>query len=362
MGSFQYRHISEGFVENLLNESKLNALIRIVKQDPSLDLEMRGNKIIIYYNGGKILTCYDNTQHSKPKSFVVGIDPDYIKDTEEGRAKYSKKGFSLPDIPLAPAILYDDTRSLKDKEDALIEYFAKAKIALDSYEACIKRHLGEKEIQQRIVMENNYSVNANNTDYFIADVEWADNTLGGRADIIGFEWIRNDKGERTKSLRLTFVEVKQGKNAIESKISSDGKIHPGLIKHYKDFKEFSSNSESVSKLKDDMAAILCQKYRLGLINGNIDCLFKKNTDEQYTFRGKFESGIDFLVVLANYVPDSGLLNRELTSEFQSSKLDDGCKFALSTFCGYGIYRHNVIPYNRFVQFSNQICKNLEEAH
>lgn len=48
------RSISNEFMSRLLSDYK--ALIDYVKTDDTLDLEMRGDKVIVYYRGGKILS------------------------------------------------------------------------------------------------------------------------------------------------------------------------------------------------------------------------------------------------------------------------------------------------------------------
>ena len=56
------RSISNQFLENLKNGA-LHVITDYVRVDPYLDLELRGNCVMIYYRGGKILTVY-------PKSVI----------------------------------------------------------------------------------------------------------------------------------------------------------------------------------------------------------------------------------------------------------------------------------------------------
>lgn len=53
------RSISNQFLENLKN-GDLHVITDYVRVDPYLDLELRGNCVMIYYRGGKILTVYEN--------------------------------------------------------------------------------------------------------------------------------------------------------------------------------------------------------------------------------------------------------------------------------------------------------------
>ena len=178
------RSISKGLMEILKKDYlKITEYVRI---SPYLDMEMRGNCVMVYYRGGKILTIFED-------KIMEGLAVEYHKDKNEKL--------------LVPHI------------ETIEDYFAKAMHIIDIHEAFAKSKLGEKEIQQRVVYENNLSVNADKTDYFVADVEWADNDiLGGRADIIAFRW--NHMEHRKRLLQLTIIEVKQGEEAIGKPIGT----------------------------------------------------------------------------------------------------------------------------------------------
>ena len=138
--------------------------------------------------------------------------------------------------------------------DGLELYICKAKRAIDWYEENVARKLGEKEIQQRVAYENNYSINAEDTDFFIADIEWEDKTFGGRADIIAFKWGHMD--HRRRVVKMCLIEVKQGENSLKGSA--------GLAKHMKDFESFVSDGNIVSKVKKDMIQVLYQKIPNGI--------------------------------------------------------------------------------------------------
>lgn len=200
---------------------------------------------------------------------------------------------------------------------------AHAKHIVDIHESTQNSKLGEKEIQQRVVYENNLSVNADNTDYFIADVEWADNdALGGRIDIVAFRW--NHKKPRNRIVQLTLIEVKQGEDAIRT----NGENSPGLKKHYEDYLSFKKDQESVNRVAKDMLLVLKQKKELGLVKG-LDKLFEKENTE---IEPKIETEPDFLFLLANYHHYSKKLQMEC------QVLQNECKFINASFCGYGLYK------------------------
>lgn len=300
------RSISNQFLKNLKDEA-LRVIVDYVRVDPYLDLELRGNCVMIYYRGGKILTVYENQN-------LEGLAEEYYKKES-------------------------DTARIVPSLDCIHDYFAHAKHIVDIHESSNKSKLGEKEIQQRVVYENNMSVNSSNTDYFVADIEWADNdNLGGRADIVAFRW--NHMEHRKRVVQLTLIEVKQGENAIKT-FENDEQTSADLRKHYADFLSFKSNPDYVSDCAKDMLLVLKQKKELGLIKG-IEKLFEKTVvieDKSgnkirkiVDFEPEIETEPDFLFLLANYHHYSTNLQEECNS------LPDDSKFINASFCGYGLYK------------------------
>ena len=202
------RSISDGLMEILKKDYlKITEYVRV---SPYLDMEMRGNCVMVYYRGGKILTIFEDKR-------MEGLVAEYYKE--------------------------ENTKLLVPQIDTIEDYFAKAMHIIDMHEFT-KSRLGEKEIQQRVVYENNLSVNACKTDYFVADIEWADNdTLGGRADIIAFRW--NHMEHKKRLLQLTIIEVKQGEESIVTSVDNNGKISAGLSKHYDDFEKLRQDKDGV---------------------------------------------------------------------------------------------------------------------
>lgn len=298
------RSISSSFLEQLKTGS-LKSITDYVRVDPYLDLELRGDSVMIYYRGGKVLTVDE-------KGLLTGLSDEYH---------------------LSP-----DTERILPSIDGLHDYLAHAKHIVDIHESTQNSKLGEKEIQQRVVYENNLSVNADKTDYFIADVEWADNkVLKGRVDIVAFCW--KHKKPRNRIVQLTLIEVKQGEDAIRT----NGEKSPGLQKHYNDYLKFQEKPESVDSLAKDMLLVLKQKKELGLVKG-LDNLFEKKVTEkdawgnevqrQVEVEPKIEAEPDFLFLLANYHHYSS----NLQIECEDKDWIDDCKFINASFCGYGLYK------------------------
>ncbi len=297
------RSISTTLFDKLSEEGIYHEITELVKIDPYLDMEMRGEDgVMIYYRGGKILTIHEQLG-------LIGLDENY----------YTK----------------DDDTNLTPHIENILDYLCKAKHIIDVHESCEKSKLAEKEFQQRVVYENNLSANADNTDYFIADVEWADNdTLGGRADIVAFRW--NHMEHRKRILQLSLIEVKQGDGAIETYETKNKKgelmLSAGLCKHYDDYLRFKENKDYVKDVAKDMLIVLKQKKELGLIKG-LDKLFISGLKE---VEPELIDKPEFIFLLANYHHYSSALKSE------SEKLPDDSLFYLSSFMGYGLYKDFVV--------------------
>ena len=304
------RHISEQFLEEL-KTGHFEPIVSIVRVDPTLDLELRGTSVVIYYRGGKILTI------SEPRNSLT-----CTSDAEKHLKVLDSKYLNGKSI-IEPTL---------DKMDL---YFAKAKHFIDVFEATGKSKLEEKEIQQRVVAENNYSVNSDQSDFFIADMEWEENSvLKGRADIVAFYWGHME--HKKKNLTMYLIEVKQGHKAIKTNKPNTKKESPGLLKHYHDYEAFLKDSATVEFTKSDMLEVLRQKTELGLIIG-LSQLFKKDKNGKLSTKGiTIEDNVEFVFLLANYLHFSNQLKNEL------NLLPTACRFFCSSFMGYGLYEKYIV--------------------
>lgn len=316
------RQLTPALFDELKNEkSELHALLEYVKADDTLDMEFRGNSFTLYYRGGALLTVEEISSGSYNWNGITG------KYLLAGKDRYEQKH--------------------KDAEQ-FDEYIPEAKHIIDRY-ICLgtKNHLGEKEIQQLVVKENNYSPNSNDTDYFIVDMEYevGKKDDSPRFDLIALRWDSNPTARKKDNVSLAIIEVKQGIKSIQTTYyEKDGitRINPGLRKHQKDYLEFIEK-KTLPKFRDDMLTIFKQKCELGLIRANPKIEQKvKYTEEkclppeEKPLHIDIEAPlhIDFICMLANYKKES----RALEIEFIGM---EDCKFIKSSYAGYGLYANNV---------------------
>jgi len=192
----------------------------------------------------------------------------------------------------------------------------------------------EREFQQVVVRENNYSTLSNGTDYFIVDIEY-DNHANARFDLVVIEWpSQASKRKLSKNFkpRLVVIEMKYGDHALAGDAS--------LEKHYRDFNLFISDSSALKDFKEEMGLVFEQKRELGLI----PCL--SSTKNSYKILA-FDDTVELAFLLANHDPESTKLNTQI-----SSLANFPVKFFVSNFMGYGIYNHSIQDTTQFKKLLN----------
>ncbi len=290
------RRLSDHFIADLKVEI-LKALLDRVKADPTLCLEIRDEYINIYYRGGNLLKI-----SRKPDGYVAFFDPEYA----------SGDGGTLS-AAMPPM-------SLHRPEDVAnwLGFFPNLKLTMDLYLGVNPKE--EREVQQRILRENNFRGVSRATDYFICDIEYAN--LNGRFDLVAVHWPSNGAMRKTaRSRRLVLVEAKFGEGAIEGS--------SGIHSHITDINRFLSNPASVSALKSEMVDIFNQKRELGLMNCGKD------------LEGFSDEPPMLLLALVNHDPDSSKLRRSLES-LPPCPYAEIC-LATSCFMGYGLFDQAVLP-------------------
>lgn len=308
------RELNNAFIKNLL-KGDLKELLGYIKWDNTLDLQIRENYINIYYQGGNIL----KVSESKGK-YVFTFDYNYLR-TCSFIKKTALEGYQ--------------------NDNDWNAFFPLAKQAMDFYFSKMRKE--EREFQQLVVRENNYSSIANSTDYFIIDIEY-NNRDGARFDIIALQWDSTptarqlQKGYKPK---LVIFEMKYGDEALNGS--------SGMGKHCSDFKTFTSKSATVSAFKHEMLELFEQKRTLGLIPSLMKIGAKGNSNPIV----EFVEQIEFIFLIANHDPESSKLQTELTGV-----VDPQVKFITSNFMGYGLYTQNVFTLDQFLtRFQRQICQN-----
>ncbi|MFT5700930.1 MAG: hypothetical protein ACI8ZB_003815 [Desulforhopalus sp.] len=310
------RALSPDFYNDLEN---VNGLLRPVTEkllnDHTLMLAIRDGYVNIYYRGGNLLKIQKSSS-----SYEVFFD-----------ANYNKESVKLPEIP--------KNVSTKDEVESLVKLFPYLKEVMDHYFA--KNNKPEREFQQLVARENNYSSISNESEYFISDIEFADTEIGARFDILAVRWLASQRKNGSKCVPV-LVEMKYGDNAL------DGSA--GLIKHLEDIESMVSDSSGkyINLLKG-MEEQFNQLDQLKLLNFNRS---KSGTVVQLNPEDKPE----LVLLLANHNPRSeklaNIVNDEKLSQYADSDFFD-LKFFVSSFAGYGMHSDCMLDLSQFRELLNR---------
>lgn len=301
------RAISDEFMKDL-QDGKLAGLTRRIQTDDTLMLALRGSYINVYYRGGSILRL---TEHNG--SYAAEFDVNYTGGQE--RIKFPKSISSAEHCA-------EWLAALPALKEAMNAHFA-------------AKRKSEREFQQLVAWENNRSLIANDTEYFITDIEFADAEQNARLDMLGLKWRSKDRKDETVC-RPVFIEMKYGINAY------DGKA--GILEHIKDLRAILENSAKCEKLNAIITDQFAQLYKLKLVNFN----------ENATYNRAIASGKPEVVfVLANHNPRSTKLLK-IISEIEEPENFD-LRFFTASFAGYGMHDACMLDLARFKALLEQFA-------
>lgn len=284
-----------------LQSGVLHPLLELVHHDQTLDMELRGNSINIYYRGGSLFTLKEDPSNS----FSIFFNSKYCNTI---LAKLYPKLSSTPSV------------------DEAIQNLPFYKQAMDFW---FSNHPKlEREIQQEIVTENNNHRDISyGTDYYIIDIEYADTENNSRFDMVAIKWPSTSNGRQNgKEATLALIELKYGDGAIGGA--------SGVEKHLQDSEAFLSAIENLSDFCEDMTQVFEQKCELELINGikgnhpNI----KANNPE-------------IIFIFANHKP----AKQQLKEEVKKLNSNWTVRIANASAMGYGLYDKKMKTIDEFLK-------------
>ena len=293
------RTLSENFMNDLL-DGILHPLLERIKQDHTLMLSIRKNYINIYYRGGNILRVKEQRDGSYSSYF----------DEE-----YNKQGMTVPTIP----------STIRDKNDSAVwvNAFQELKGIMDCYFSTNSN--SEREFQQLVARENNFSTISNQSEYFISDIEYTDPDIGARFDILALKWPASQR-KNTGVCRPVLIEMKYGDNALKG--------DAGLIKHLKDIDSLISDKKGkYQTLVETMESQFNQLDKLGLMKFNKVANWEK-------IQIASDKKPEVVFILANHNPRSKVLSNILSDpridDFENSS-NFNLRFYVSSFSGYALH-------------------------
>lgn len=294
----------------------LSSLVARVKQDNTLAFEIRDLHVSLYYRGGKLAEI----KESAKGGYQVKMHAGYF--SEESR----------------PPIEFPFMIQGPDDVAQLIRALPHLKEAIDLFD---KKDMSEREFQQLILRENNYSRISNDTDYILCDMEYTHSKHTNlQLDLVAAKWLSTSLAHQTvENLKLAIIEVKYGEGALTGSAS--------IQKHVHDLHQLAGHLDS---LKEEMTAVMRQKAELGLIKKG------KLAEEKYYQKIGFSSDSitkpEWILILANHKSASSVLMRELKILQQAVREHGDFPFdmrvATSSFMGYGLYDDSIYPLDAFI--------------
>lgn len=305
------RGLSDDFIEDL-KSGKLKPILDLIKKDDTLCLQIRKEYINIYYRGGNILKL-----ERKSNSYISSFNINYLKPNEDER--------KIRIIRQLPSHFNNIEAAEK-----WVENIPLLKQIMDEYFSAHSK--SEREFQQLVARENNYSIVSNDTDYFITDIEYTHHdSRESRFDLVGINWKSTSQDRKSKSdCRIVLIEMKYGDGAI-------GGV-AGIRKHLNDIDLFCGDKVKLDILKEETISSFKQLRELGLIQfgneGNKTQIDQLNNDKP-----------EFILLFANHKPVKTKLESELFNLQILNNAD--LKIATSNFMGYGLYNKSMLSVSEF---------------
>ncbi|RLB76083.1 MAG: hypothetical protein DRH06_06685 [Deltaproteobacteria bacterium] len=304
------RALSQSFMNDLLNpDGLLYPILERVKQDHTLILSIRKGYINIYYRGGNLL----RTKEQHRGFYSAFFDK-----------KYNKSGVPSPVLP--------DTIESQDAARVWVASFQTLKGIMDFYFSQYNK--SEREFQQLIARENNFSTIASQSEYFVSDIEFADSALGARFDMLALRWPSSQRKD-PRSCRPALIEIKYGDGALGGSA--------GILKHLQDFDALISNGENYKVLVETMEMQINQLDQLGLLD------FNRIADWTH-FKLDPSNKPEVIFILANHNPRSSRLNTILgdpqIDAYQRSPNFD-LRFYVASFAGYALHTDCMVTLDHF---------------
>lgn len=296
--------ISNNFI-NDLEDGILRNILKYVKSDTTLAMEIRKDCINIYYRGGSLLKIKEVGENEYNGYF----DKNYIK-TE------SNQSVVVECIPKIDSV---------SKANKLIEYIPKIKQQMDLWMKVEMPSGGEREYKHIVAKENNYGFIGKESDYFIGDIEYRGSLNNYLFDMIGVKWtIDNDNSE---NLDLALFKMYYGDKRL--------KTAQAILNDLNNMIDFLCDKESLSLLKLDLEQIYNAKAILGLLYPykELKIGFTNKIEIVYIF-GNQSNENDNLKNLLIEIKDSKQYE-------EISKIAD-IKIATASFMGYALYEKNMI--------------------
>lgn len=314
------RGLSDSFLQALQGDGILSCILDEVRNDDTLDLQIRKDEVHVYYRGGRIMGV-------KPSGGGYAFDFD---------VKYFVRPDLRFDMPSAHV-------STAEGAAAWVRALPGLKRAMNHFLAGNPRQ--EREYQQVAVRENTYSRLANSTEHFIIDIEYSTTiaaaSITTKFDMLGIMWPADERSRAEKRTpRLTIFEMKYGDDALSGKA--------GMVEHMSNTLAFLRQEAALAELREEVLQVFRQKGELGLI------LFSEGNREAHKRIPALcaKTKPFFVFLLANHNPRSEALRNvlkggEFAEAYDALSAHADILFSAASSMGYALFHDKMLTLEQF---------------
>lgn len=305
------RIISNNFVRDL-EDGVLRNILKYVKSDTTLAMEIRKDCTNIYYRGGSLLKIKEVGENIYNGYF----DKNYIKSE-------NSQGVVVECIPKIDSV---------SKANKLIDYIPKIKQQMDLWMKMEMPDGGEREYKHIVAKENNYGLIGKASDYFIGDIEYRGALNNYLFDMVGVKW--GVENTNTDNLDLALFKMYYGDNHLEAT--------EAILSNLKDIIDFLYNKDCLNHLKSDLKEIYKVKTMLGLLYPYEE------------LKIDFSDKIELIYIFGNQSNTDDNLKNALIQIKNSEEYNElskiaNIKIAKASFMGYGLYEKNMIDFDKAIE-------------
>lgn len=331
------RGISPQFMKDLKG-GVLSPLLELVKADPTLDLQIRDGYINIYYRGGSLLRVEEK------KGVYV---PFFDQEKQSGTKGYSaqlKALFKKTACPLPlPKPWTRDFADTADVAEWMSSHLSVSKLMMD-LSTSIK---AERVVQQELVRVNNRSGQANGTDWYIGDLEYAVPVRKPGAvrrsvvkvDMLALHWPSTGPQRKTPDhLEWAMVELKSGNTAIVGSA--------GLDKRLADMNAMLRDTAWLEEMRSQVRDAINQRIELKLI-----------PELKHTVSSISTKPPLLVFILADVDPATSQFERWLDGlAKQPKEVRDSVRFFVAHLMGYALHDRYLLTVDEVQRYLNQCWK------
>ena len=303
-----------------LQQGILYPLLEWICMDDTLMLAIRDNYINVYYRGGNIIKLEEAPQQHQYKA---SFEKKYAKFCPELLPK------ELPTKITSEADIAAWVESIPARKQAMDFWFR-------------KNPKTEREFQQLVARENNYSPVSNGTEYFIADIEFTEADIWTRFDMLAFRWPAKER--QSGKVQLALIEMKYADSALRGK--------SGVAEHFKQMSKYLSDNKNRTYLADMTTTQINQFNKLKLFKHRIGDAREFEVDDKH---------FEIIFIFASHNPRTEpLLNalndlEELIRERVNKNFD--VLFFVASTAGYAMHRACMMDINNYMNF---VTANLQK--